>query len=141
MEEVEDALKKLQRRMKAWRIGVSVWGFVVLVLTIAGVEKIIDYNSLYSPPNLAAPGQIIPFILGIITFLVGATHAIKPQTGDSELGTDGNPESGVPNAPRSSLETHFRSDDPHQLAQYIKEHDHNASFEVLREETAERTSP
>jgi hypothetical protein len=152
LEEIEDEIKKTKARMKAWRIGVSVWGFVILVLTIAGVEKIIEYNSLYSPANLAMPGQVIPFILGIITFLVGAAHAIKPQPGDSEhpLRTErvdavrttkqqGSTEPGVPNAPPSSFETHFRSDDPDHLAHFIKEHD-QASLEFLHEETAERTS-
>jgi len=60
------------------RIAMSLWGFVVLTLTIAGVEKIIGYNSLSPTTDLSQPGQIIPLILGIITFLVGAAQAIKP---------------------------------------------------------------
>ena len=62
-------------------------GFVILVLTIAGVEKIIEYNSLYPTSDLSTPGQVIPFMLGIITFIVGLSHAIKPTSHGSETPT------------------------------------------------------
>jgi hypothetical protein len=55
-------------------------GFVIWVLTIAGVEEIIKYNSLSPTTNLSTPGQVIPFTLGIITFIVGLTHAVKPTS-------------------------------------------------------------
>ena len=72
-----------------WRIVMSIWAFVVLVLTMAGVEKIIVYNSLYPASDLSKPGQIIPLVLGIITFLVGASHAIKPSVCSNGSGSTG----------------------------------------------------
>lgn len=77
--ELQEEVRKMKMELRKWRIGLSVWGFVVLILTIAGVEKIIVYNDLNPSSNLSQPGQNIPFILGIITLLVGASHAIKPS--------------------------------------------------------------
>jgi hypothetical protein len=54
------------------------WGFIILTLTIAGVEKIIEYNNLSPQNDLSQPGQAIPFILGIITFIEGASKACRP---------------------------------------------------------------
>lgn len=73
--------ERVSRVVRKWRIGLSIWGFVILVLTIVGVEKIILYNNLYPTSDLSQPGQNIPFILGIITLLVGASHALKPSLG------------------------------------------------------------
>jgi len=53
-------------------------GLAVLVLTIAGVEKTIQYNSLSAPTDLTRPGQIIPFMLGIVTLLEGVSKAFRP---------------------------------------------------------------
>ena len=69
----------LDRELRIWKLFMLFKGFAVLVLTIIGVEKIIEYNSLSATSDLSTPGQIIPFILGIITFIVGASHAIKPN--------------------------------------------------------------
>lgn len=54
------------------------WGFTILALTIAGVEKIIEYNNLSPQNDLSQPGQTIPFILGIITLIEGASKAFRP---------------------------------------------------------------
>jgi len=70
--------------LRKWKVIMAVWGLVVLVLTIAGVEKIIEYNSLSPSSDLSTPGQIIPFILGIITFLVGFSHAVNPTSEKEE---------------------------------------------------------
>jgi hypothetical protein len=70
--------EKVSRVLRRWRIGLSIWGFVILVLTIVGVEKIILYNDLSPTSDLSQPGQNIPFVLGIITLLVGASHALQP---------------------------------------------------------------
>jgi hypothetical protein len=56
-----------------------IYGFVILVLTIAGVEKIIDYNNLVPQNDLSQPGQLIPFVLGIITVVEGAASACIPK--------------------------------------------------------------
>jgi len=69
----------LNRELGIWKLFMLFKGFSVLVLTIIGVEKIIEYNSLSATSDLSMPGQIIPFILGIITFIVGASHALKPN--------------------------------------------------------------
>jgi len=84
----EKELEKTKEGNDKLRVAMTVWGFIVLVLTIAGIEKIIEYNSLSPTSDLAQPGQIIPLILGIITFIVGASHAIKPKPGkpDSSSG-------------------------------------------------------
>jgi len=50
----------------------------VLVLTIAGVEKIIEYNNLAPQTDLSQPGQIIPFVLGIVAMLEGIGNAFMP---------------------------------------------------------------
>ena len=60
------------------RIFNSLWGLAVLVLTIAGVEKTIQYNALLPTNELARPGQIIPFILGIVTAAEGVSKAFRP---------------------------------------------------------------
>ena len=60
------------------RIFNSLWGLAVLVLTIAGVEKTIQYNDLLPTNELARPGQIIPFILGIVTAAEGVSKAFRP---------------------------------------------------------------
>jgi hypothetical protein len=74
-----DDERKLKTFFKWWRMFYSFWGFAVLVLTIAGVEKTIEYNSLAPPTDLSKPGQIIPFLLGIITLLEGVSTAFKPK--------------------------------------------------------------
>jgi hypothetical protein len=61
------------------RIGFCIYGLVILVLTIAGVEKVIDYNNLAPQNDLSRPGQIIPFVLGIITVIEGAASACIPK--------------------------------------------------------------
>lgn len=55
------------------------WGLTILVLTIAGVEMIIQYNGLAPQKDLWRPGQMIPFVLGIITFIEGAASALMPR--------------------------------------------------------------
>jgi hypothetical protein len=70
--------KLLGEKLRKRKLIMMGLGFVVLVFTIAGVEKIIEYNSLSPTSDLSTPGQIIPFILGIITLIIGVTHAIKP---------------------------------------------------------------
>ena len=62
------------------------WGLVFLILTIAGVEMTINYNSLSPVTNLTLPGQIIPFMLGIITVIEGASTAGKPKSQRTILG-------------------------------------------------------
>lgn len=52
---------------------------IILVLTIAGVEKIIGYNDLSPQNDLSQPGQLIPFVLGIITVIEGLSSAWKPE--------------------------------------------------------------
>jgi hypothetical protein len=69
------ALKKL---LTIWRRLWCLWGFSILILTIAGVEKIIQYNGLTPQTDLSSPGQIIPLVLGIIVFIDGASNATVP---------------------------------------------------------------
>jgi len=64
---------------KCIRLTLCAWGFIILILTIAGVEKIIDYNQLAPQNDLTKPGQIIPFVLGIITVVEGAASASMPK--------------------------------------------------------------
>jgi len=97
--DVPAALAATRKEIRKWRIVMTIWGFVVLILTIAGVEKIIEYNSLSPTSDLSQPGQNIPFILGIITVVVGASHAIKPA-----LVTD----TQCPQSPATPNETPFR---------------------------------
>jgi hypothetical protein len=74
--EREKKLTKWDRRI---RIGRCLLGLSILVLTVAGVEKIIDYNGLLPTSDLTRPGQLIPLILGVITFLEGAAKACMPN--------------------------------------------------------------
>lgn len=62
-----------------WRRAQCFVGFCVLALTIAGVEKIIDYNALSPQNDVSRPGQMIPLVLGIITFIEGAANASMPK--------------------------------------------------------------
>jgi len=64
---------------KTLRIGRCVWGFFILTLTIVGVEKIITYNNLSVQQDISKPGQIIPLVLGVITFMEGAASALMPE--------------------------------------------------------------
>lgn len=64
---------------KTLRIGRCVWGFFILTLTIVGVEKIITYNDLSVQRDISKPGQIIPLVLGVITFMEGAASALMPE--------------------------------------------------------------
>jgi len=63
-----------------FRRTMCVWGLIILVLTIAGVEKIIQYNNLAPQNDLSRPGQTIPFVLGIITIIEGTASACIPET-------------------------------------------------------------
>jgi hypothetical protein len=85
------ALAEDKKELAIWQPVMLLWGFVLLVLSIAGVEKIIEYNSLSTTSDISTPGQVIPFILGIITFLVGTSHAIKPALAKSEPASAGTP--------------------------------------------------
>ena len=62
-----------------WRLACCFAGFSILALTVAGVEKIIDYNDLSTENDLSRPGQMIPFVLGIITLIEGAANACMPE--------------------------------------------------------------
>ena len=64
---------------KHWHLLSCVYGFAIVSMTIAGVEKIIQYNHLAPQNDLTAPGQIIPLTLGAITLLVGAAKALMPM--------------------------------------------------------------
>lgn len=44
-----------------------------------GIEKIIEYNSLAAASDLREADQIIPFTIGIITFVVGISDVAKPR--------------------------------------------------------------
>jgi hypothetical protein len=68
---------------KTVRLTLCAWGLVILILTIAGVEMIIDYNQLSPQNDLTRPGQIIPFMLGIITVMEGAASAAMPAPLDT----------------------------------------------------------
>jgi hypothetical protein len=61
------------------RTFLALWGLSVLVLTIAGVEQIIKYNDLSPQTDLTRPGQIIPFVLGILAVIEGAAYAFIPK--------------------------------------------------------------
>lgn len=85
---------RLQKGDRIMRLGRCFFGFTILILTIAGVEKIIQYNDLAPTNDLSKPGQLIPLILGIITFLEGATNACMPskkvKKPDLEIGQGSN---------------------------------------------------
>lgn len=105
-DEVEEILRKFQRNCRRFWV---LLGVVTLVLTIAGIEKTIDYNNLSPQNDLSQPGQAIPFILGIITVMEGLASAWKPEesglppVADSDSGTDEVPSRGEPvNTPASS---------------------------------------
>lgn len=70
------AILKLGRVMQVVR---CVWGFFILAMTVAGVEKIIRHNDLSPQEDLSRPGQMIPFVLGIITIIEGAAGACMPS--------------------------------------------------------------
>lgn len=53
------------------RLFVCVFCFVVWLLTIASAEKIIVYNDLAPENDLSKPGQMIPFVIGLIVFVDG----------------------------------------------------------------------
>ena len=70
---------KLLRGLRTVRLVRCYWGFFILALTVAGVEKIIGYNDLSPQNNLSQPGQMIPFVLGIITIIEGVANACMPK--------------------------------------------------------------
>jgi len=73
------AQDKLDYAEKCVRTAICIQGLMILVLTIAGVEMIIQYNSLAPQNDLSKPGQAIPFVLGIITLIEGAASALMPK--------------------------------------------------------------
>jgi hypothetical protein len=82
---INDDMSESERKrvVKKWARGIRLarcfLGFAILTLTIAGVEKIIDYNNLSPTNDLSRPGQLIPFVLGVITFFEGASNACMPS--------------------------------------------------------------
>ena len=70
---------RIRRTEIVFRNGRCVWGLFILALTITGVEKIIIYNALSAQNDISKPGQIIPLILGVITFMEGAASALMPE--------------------------------------------------------------
>lgn len=65
-----------------WRAGLgpkwpAICGMVSLIFYVATVEKTILYNNLTLATNLAAPGQLIPFIVGITVFIDGIFTSIR----------------------------------------------------------------
>ena len=75
----DTAQDKLDYAEKWVRTALCLWGLTILALTIAGIEMIIQYNGLRPQNDLWRPGQIIPFVLGIITFIEGAASALMPK--------------------------------------------------------------
>jgi hypothetical protein len=75
---LDERRRRLKKYLRIWRLVWCFWGFSILILTIAGVEKIIQYNALSPDFDLSQPGQIIPLVLGIIVFIDGASNAIVP---------------------------------------------------------------
>jgi hypothetical protein len=75
---LDERRRRLKKYLTIWRLVWCSWGFSILILTIAGVEKIIQYNALSPDFDLSRPGQIIPLVLGIIVFIDGASNAIVP---------------------------------------------------------------
>ena len=75
----------IEQRQKRWERGQNIvrhfwviWGLFVLALTIAGVEKIVEYNQLSPQNDLSQPGQMIPLVLGVITLIEGGATACMP---------------------------------------------------------------
>jgi hypothetical protein len=106
--------KKIADKWARWvRLGRCFHGFVILALTIAGVEKIIDYNNLSPTNDLSRPGQLIPFVLGVITFLEGASNACMPSPRQKTSGDSDGVESlrgSVIEIPRIGLNAVFPDD-------------------------------
>ena len=70
---------KLLRGGRIVRIVRCFWGFFILAMTVVGVEKIISFNDLSPQKSLSRPGQMIPFVLGIITVIEGVASACMPK--------------------------------------------------------------
>jgi hypothetical protein len=87
LEEQDERWDRFQNRtQKFW----SAWGIFILVLTILGVEKTIEYNELSPRNDLSQPGQMIPFVLGIITIIEGMANACMPTESKETGGGDSN---------------------------------------------------
>jgi len=71
-------IPKWQRGQTIIRRVWVLWGLIILVLTIAGVEKIIEYNKLSPQNDVTQPGQMIPLVLGVITLIEGGASACAP---------------------------------------------------------------
>ena len=132
-EELERLLAAQKRDIRIMRIGLCVWGLAVLVLTIAGVEKTIEYNSLSPSSDLSVPGQNIPFTLGIITFLVGAAHAIKPVSEESNITSSTDSQ----RSPTDSCPQHQDNPDFDVVA-YMKEQDKTSVIAMTEEKAKMR---
>jgi len=128
LEELKRLLAAQKRDIRIMRIGLCFWGLAILILTIAGVEMTIEYNSLSPSSDLSVPGQNIPFTLGIITFLIGAAHAIKPASEESNntSSTDSQP------SLTDSCLPHRDEFDSAVLA-YMKEQDKTSMFAMTEE--------
>jgi hypothetical protein len=88
--------KLLTKYGRIMRIAWCFLGFSILVLTIAGVEKIISFNDLSPQNDLSRPGQTIPFVLGIITFIEGASSACMPKPVEDSVEGDNHTMSDSP---------------------------------------------
>jgi hypothetical protein len=62
-----------------------VLGLVVLVFTIVGAEKIIQYNDFLPETDLSKPGQIIPLMVGIVIAIDGLATFLRPPAQTNEL--------------------------------------------------------
>jgi hypothetical protein len=97
-QEIEDGMIKLNKYTRRFW---CIWGSIILVLTIVGVEEIISYNDLSPQNDLSQPGQMIPFILGIITLIEGLASSCKPEPPPhpAMAHTDPSVSDGVPASP------------------------------------------
>jgi hypothetical protein len=93
MEELEKFHRRIKGEIRVRKFR-CLWGMLILVMTIAGVEKIIDYNALTPQNDLSQPGQVIPLLLGIITLIEGLASACMPLS-DSGMAEDNNTTSAL----------------------------------------------
>lgn len=80
LREIEEAKQEAKREAKILAWIYTAIGALVLILSIASVEKIIEYNALTPQKSLSTPGQTIPLSIGLVVLVDGIFVLLRTLT-------------------------------------------------------------
>jgi hypothetical protein len=79
-------------------------GVLILVFTIAGAEKIIDYNGLTPETDVSKSSQILPLMLGIFGVCDGIAVLLRPAPASAQQAEIATQVETVPQVPETEAE-------------------------------------